>query len=423
VRVTWWSPQASSGWRERWARGVNQRRTEAYEQALFAWQRDDSELRQMLAAAQDFHGMAPEQGPPSISLRRGEALYWAAPTARMVEVRYQPVLSGPAYQDFSLAQLRGPFTAALPGQTTVADLGPVAVTNQRVIFQGSRRTREWAFAKLVGLAHDAKASRTLMQVTNRKKVSGLLLDPAAVAGFRFNLTLAFADGAGDRAGFVAHLERILGEHQQLMPREPVLVTAMQAPHPLLLGLGVLKKVYLGPPGAPTGRRVVQAVIAALATLLLIGLVVPNGSSKTSPPSNDTAVAVTPARGATTQPATGPSSASISSPTSTPTVSIKQPTATPTPRTTSPKPSRTTTAPTVKTVELCGAPKNPYGYNFCGGSYIRDPKPDTCLYFDCIANFWNGTGYMIQCQDGTFSMSGGRQGSCSHHGGNRRPVYE
>jgi hypothetical protein len=149
----------------------------------------------MLTAAQDFHGMAPEQGPPSISLRRGEALYWAAPTARMFEVRYQPVLSGPGYQDFSLAQLRGPFTAALPGQTTVPDLGPVAVTNQRVIFQGSRRTREWAFAKLVGLAHDAKASRTLMQVTNRKKVSGLLLDPAAVAGFRFNLTLAFADGA------------------------------------------------------------------------------------------------------------------------------------------------------------------------------------------------------------------------------------
>jgi hypothetical protein len=55
--------------------------------------------------------------------------------------------------------------------------------------------------------------------------------------------------------------------------------------------------------------------------------------------------------------------------------------------------------------------------------IYDPAPDVCRYFDCINNFWNGVGYMIQCRDGMFSMSGGRQGSCSHHGGNRRPVFE
>jgi hypothetical protein len=30
--------------------------------------------------------------------------------------------------------------------------------------------------------------------------------------------------------------------------------------------------------------------------------------------------------------------------------------------------------------------------------------------------------MEQCTDGMVSMSGGRSGSCSHHGGNRRPVY-
>jgi hypothetical protein len=418
------SPPTSSGWRERWARRANQRRTKVYDQALSAWQRDDSELRQMLTAARDFHGLPPEQISPSISLRRAEALYWVAPAARMVEAGTQPSLSRPRYEDFSPAQLRGPFTAAPPGQTTVADLGPVAVTNQRVIFQGSRHRREWAFAKLVGFAHDAKTSLTLIQVTNRKKVSGPLLDPAAVAGFRFNLTLALADSAGDRAGFAAHLERALGEHQQLMPREPALVTAAQAPHPLLLGLGMVKNLYLGPPGAPSGRRIVQAMLAGLATLVLIALVVPSGSSTTSPPSEDGAIVGTPPQPATTRPTTEPSSASGSAPTSAPSVSTRQPTVTPTRRAVaSPKPSRVTSAPTVKTVQLCGAPQNPYGYNFCGGLYIRDPKPDTCDYFDCIANFGNGIGYMIQCQDGTFSMSGGRQGSCSHHGGNRRPVYE
>ena len=46
----------------------------------------------------------------------------------------------------------------------------------------------------------------------------------------------------------------------------------------------------------------------------------------------------------------------------------------------------------------------------------------CSYLRCIPNFWNGKGYVIQCQDGMFSKSGGIQGSCSHHGGNGRTLY-
>jgi hypothetical protein len=30
---------------------------------------------------------------------------------------------------------------------------------------------------------------------------------------------------------------------------------------------------------------------------------------------------------------------------------------------------------------------------------------------------------MQCKDGKFSHSGGRQGSCSYHDGNRRPLYK
>ncbi len=67
--------------------------------------------------------------------------------------------------------------------------------------------------------------------------------------------------------------------------------------------------------------------------------------------------------------------------------------------------------------LCGAPANPYGYNYCGrGSNIYSPPADICSYFTCIASFDNGTGYMEECQDSTVSMSGGRRGACSHHGG-------
>lgn len=72
---------------------------------------------------------------------------------------------------------------------------------------------------------------------------------------------------------------------------------------------------------------------------------------------------------------------------------------------------------------CGAPGNPYGYNFCGtGGYVTSPPSAICSYFNCIANFFNGRGYMVECNDGTYSMSGGIRGACSYHGGEDRPVY-
>ncbi len=72
--------------------------------------------------------------------------------------------------------------------------------------------------------------------------------------------------------------------------------------------------------------------------------------------------------------------------------------------------------------LCGAPANPYGYNFCGGSPLVSPAADICSYFSCIPNFWKSTnGYVEQCKDGMFSHSGGRSGACSSHQGEYRPL--
>jgi len=42
----------------------------------------------------------------------------------------------------------------------------------------------------------------------------------------------------------------------------------------------------------------------------------------------------------------------------------------------------------------------------------------CAKHSCIANFSNGSGYVVQCQDGMWSHSGGRPGACSGHGGER-----
>ena len=53
--------------------------------------------------------------------------------------------------------------------------------------------------------------------------------------------------------------------------------------------------------------------------------------------------------------------------------------------------------------------------------VSHPDAGVCTYFPCIASFWDGTGYMAECADGNYSMSGGLTGACSRHGGELRPV--
>ena len=107
--------------------------------------------------------------------------------------------------------------------------------------------------------------------------------------------------------------------------------------------------------------------------------------------------------------TVPQQTPISIPTQTPT-SIP----TPAPTQTQQAPQNPTTCP--------GVNCNPWGYNFTPGNYITQPPSNFCAYFSCILNFWSGRGYVEECQDGKYSKLGGLRGSCSHHGGDPRPLY-
>jgi hypothetical protein len=157
-----------------------------------------------------------------------------------------------------------------------------------------------------------------------------------------------------------------------------------------------------------------------------------GNPRTPPTSQISDAPVAPTASALAQAQTpSPKPTQTLRPTQTPTTA---PTVAPTaaPSTPSPAPPRTsiptsvpTVAPTAKpapTANTCGAAANPWGYTFCGGSTISSPPSNFCSYFNCIASFWNGVGYVEQCVDATFSKSGGRSGSCSSHGGNSRPLY-
>jgi hypothetical protein len=85
---------------------------------------------------------------------------------------------------------------------------------------------------------------------------------------------------------------------------------------------------------------------------------------------------------------------------------------------------TTAPPAAPAADLCGAPSNPYGYNLCGrGNLVTSPPADICTYFNCIGNFDNGRGYMVECGDGTYSMSGGIPDACAYHSGEATPVSD
>ena len=51
-----------------------------------------------------------------------------------------------------------------------------------------------------------------------------------------------------------------------------------------------------------------------------------------------------------------------------------------------------------------------------GSYTHAGDEGFCATHQCIANFPNGRGYVVQCNDGDWSHSGGLSGACSDHGG-------
>lgn len=191
-------------------------------------------------------------------------------------------------------------------------------------------------------------------------------------------------------------------------------------------------VPVAPPPAPPAvdgwvrrHKKLSTAGAAFAALVVVGALADSGTDTRGvrTVSEDTRpVATTPAITPTTVPPTTPPPTTRPPETAAPTTAPAPP-----PRTVAPSPTatrRTTAPPARAAAKTCGAPANPWGYHFCGsGSFIASPPASFCDYFDCIASFWERTnGYVMQCEDGMFSHSGGQRGSCSHHGGNYRPLY-
>lgn len=402
-------------WRQYWADTENARRQAEYDKAALAWQQDLEQIHRC-------HRLSITAGPAintsGITLHHGENLWWTTTSATLVEIPGRVELPAPDHSCYSPNDAGDP---AMP-RGTLRDNGFAAITNQRVLFFGALGRHDWSFSHLTGVAHGTK--ETLMREENRRALCGLGVAPAHTAAFRFHLALALAEHRDDREGFTDYLARLLDRQQVHGPRRPGPAGPAQAPHPLRWALGRGRRLYFGRPGASAARQVVPAL--ATATLLACGLglaAVPNldrqAGGATAPqqsaprqghPGDATPTPFGTPVGMPVGPL-GPDSPQKQVPPEKGSAAIEPPTPKP-----EPPPS---SAPPM--ANLCGAPPNPWNFHFCaGGSLIADPPAAFCSYFPCTDNFWrDANGFVVECQDGLFSQTGGRPGACPHHGGVRR----
>jgi hypothetical protein len=206
---------------------------------------------------------------------------------------------------------------------------------------------------------------------------------------------------------------------------------------IVLGLGVVVLFRRLPQFGLTARGHALALIVGGLLVLGVGARIP-GSASQGPSNGDTrqAIAQTPTTPPTQTQMPKMTVTPVPTPSPTPTVATPPPTqkpvvvlatAAPTARATAPPPPPPPPSPPPPPAfDYCGAPSNPWHYNFCGGNPVYSPPSTFCNYFDCIASFWTedipGDGYVIQCMDGKFSLSGGEAGGvCSYHGGPSRPL--
>jgi hypothetical protein len=194
-----------------------------------------------------------------------------------------------------------------------------------------------------------------------------------------------------------------------------------------------------PPGPPPQqppkkkRRRLWIILAILGGILALSCGICGVAGAFAPPTKQ-ATQSTPTTTAVTATAT---TAPTDTPTMAPTPTAKptpQPTAKPTAKSTqlavqpTPKPQPTQRpAPTPTPKPHCVAVNNnPWCYNFSPGGLIYYPPSGFCGYFNCIASFYGsddpGDGFIIECNDGTYSQSGSERGACSYHGGEMRPLY-
>jgi hypothetical protein len=214
-------PTPRRGWR---ARRAERRREREYAAALADWQTEHNLLEKLAKRAEAVtKGRSLALG---VLLKSAEFGLWKGDAA-LIEPRRQPgryvgSSSGVSFRVAKGVRLhtggsRGQYVPGPEVQTPI-DMGPVAVTTQRVLFMGSKTTREWAYSELLGVDVDQApaAKAALLHVANRQKVSGIFA-PGLTDDFLAFLALGVAIFRGNPALALQECREAVAEHDDLRP--------------------------------------------------------------------------------------------------------------------------------------------------------------------------------------------------------------
>lgn len=204
----------------------------AYEKALGGWQTQRDGYANLLQLAEGFPGV----GSDGLLLKPGEAVFYTVAGAALIEERRGPGQWKGHSQGFSIpvaavhgrtiryrvGQSRGHLVQGAPVLTAI-DRGTVYITNQRVIFQGTKQTRECLLAKLIGFQHSDAEGSTTFSVSNRQTPTTIHYGAELSSAFDFRLDLAVAHFRGTVGELVGQLQQDLAQIDSARPLPPASV--------------------------------------------------------------------------------------------------------------------------------------------------------------------------------------------------------
>lgn len=201
-----------------------------YESQMAEWKASRDASAELLALAQNYAG----EDSAEIMLKRGEALFASVTGTGLIEDRrgrgqWQGRSSGVSLPigsiggrsiRYHVGASKGHFAqgAAMP---TAIDFGTVFITNQRVVFQGAKQTRECRYDKMIGVQHTPDGS-TIFSVSNRQKPTTVHYGPELTGWFDFRLDLALAHYRDDVPTLITQLQQDLAAVDAAKPTPLVL---------------------------------------------------------------------------------------------------------------------------------------------------------------------------------------------------------
>lgn len=211
-----------------WARHRLAVAAKHYEKQLADWQQQVTGLQEYLHIVETFTG---ETSGDTVVLRAGETLFGSITNTSLVETRVSgghwvsgssgfsvPVgsIGGHAVR-YHVGRTRGHYVQGAPAPAAV-DTGTLAITSQRVIFMGSRQTRECAFSKLAGYRHDG--GEVTLSVTNRQRPVTVHYGTELDSWFVERFELALAHFRGTVPQLHAQVQALIDQAEAHRPSPP-----------------------------------------------------------------------------------------------------------------------------------------------------------------------------------------------------------